>query len=166
MLEAKLDEMVHVNKTRTDFIEKFQKLIDEYNSGSMNVEAFFVQLMEFARKLKEEDGRKISEQLTEEELTLFDLMKKPNLNSKEKQVVKLASQKLLKKLKQEKLVLDWRRKQQSRAEVLFTIETILDEMLPDPPYDKESYKEKCSAIYQHVYDSYFGAGKSIYVSTA
>lgn len=163
VLEEKLAEMVRINKTRTDFLEKFQKLIDEYNSGSMNVEAFFQQLMEFAEKLKEEDERKISEQLTEEELTLFDLLKKPDLNNKEKQTVKLASQKLIKKLKQEKLVLDWRRKQQSRAEVLFTIETMLDEMLPDPPYDKASFDEKCGAIYQHVYDSYFGAGKSIYV---
>jgi type I restriction enzyme R subunit len=137
-------------------------LIDEYNAGSINIEVFFQQLMEFAKKLNEEDGRKISEQLTEEELALFDLLKKAGLKNKERQQVKLAAKDLLKKLKQEKLVLDWRRKQQARAEVLFTIETVLDEILPDPPYTKAIYEETCNDVYQHVYDSYYGAGRSIY----
>jgi type I restriction enzyme R subunit len=77
--------------------------------------------------------------------------------------VKLASKQLLKALKEEKLVLDWRKRQQSRAEVLFTIETVLDEMLPIT-YSKEIYNQKCERVYQHVYDSYYGAGKSVYAS--
>jgi type I restriction enzyme R subunit len=163
-IETKLNEMVRMNRTRTDYLERFQQLIDEYNSGAVNIEIFFEQLMEFARKLNEEDGRKISEELSEEELALFDLIKKPDLKKKEKQQVKLASGSLLKKLKQEKLVLDWRRKQQARAEVLFTIETVLDDMLPES-YSKDDYNLKCNVAYQHVYDSYYGAGRSIYATT-
>jgi type I restriction enzyme R subunit len=64
-------------------------------------------------------------------------------------------------LKEEKFVLDWRKRQQTRADVLFTIETILDKMLPGT-YTPEIYRQKCDVVYQHVYDSYYGAGKSIY----
>ncbi len=44
----KLDSMVRLNRTRMDYLEKFQKMIDDYNSGSLNVEEFFRQLREFA----------------------------------------------------------------------------------------------------------------------
>lgn len=60
----------------------------------------------------------------------------------------------------ERLVLDWRKRQQTRAGVQLQIETILDK-LPEV-YDKNLFNQKCQLIYQHVYDSYFGAGKSIY----
>jgi type I restriction enzyme R subunit len=32
-------------------------------------------------------------------------------------------------------------------------------------YDSPLYEEKCSTVYQHVYDSYYGAGKSVYRSS-
>ena len=41
-------------------------MIDEYNSGSRNLEIFFADLVEFAQKLNIEDKRAISENLTEE----------------------------------------------------------------------------------------------------
>ena len=34
-----------------DYLEKFQKLIDEYNAGSANIEEFFDELVEFAKAL-------------------------------------------------------------------------------------------------------------------
>lgn len=40
------------------------------------------------------------------------------------------------------------------------IEVQLD-LLP-PVYSPELYQTKCGLAYQHVYDSYFGEGKSIY----
>ena len=160
-INAKLTQMVRLNKTRIDFLEKFQSLIDEYNAGAINVEIFFNQLVEFAQKLNEEEKRGIAEQLSEEELALFDLLKKPDLTKKEAQQVKLASKDLLKTLKQEKLVLDWRKRQQTRAEVQWVIETMLDQLLP-PTYTKDMYEDKCKAVYRHVYESYYGAGKSVY----
>jgi type I restriction enzyme R subunit len=158
---SKLTNMVRLNKARVNYLDQFQKLIDEYNSGAINIEIFFTQLVDFARNLNAEEKRGISENLSEEELAMLDMLSKPSLNKAEKQEVKLASKKLLNVLKQEKLVLDWRKKQQTRADVLFTIETVLDEMLPRT-YTPEIYKEKCTTVYQHVYDSYYGAGKSIY----
>ena len=67
---------------------------------------------------------------------------------------------LLDTLKNEKLVLDWRKRQQSRASVRLAIETVLDRL--PRTYTKELYQQKCNAIYQHIYDSYFGQDSSIY----
>lgn len=167
MLEAvirgKLEKLVRLNKLRAGLLEKFQKMIAEYNSGSMNIEKLFEELLEFVKMLDEEEQRGIKENLSEEELALFDILKKPKLTNKETEQVKIASKKLLRVLNNEKLVLDWRRKQQTRAEVLFTIETVLDEMLPES-YTPELYQEKCNVAYQHIYDSYYGDGKSLYAS--
>jgi type I restriction enzyme R subunit len=55
-------------------------------------------------------------------------------------------------LKQEKLVLDWRRRQQSKAAVKVAIEEILAR-LPES-YSTEAYQRKCQEVYQHVYESY------------
>ncbi|MBI5375521.1 MAG: type I restriction endonuclease subunit R [Candidatus Schekmanbacteria bacterium] len=160
-INSKLTKMVRLNKTRIDFLEKFQSLLDEYNSGAVNIESFFDELLEFAQNLNEEDKRGIAESLSEEELAVFDLLKKPDINKKESQQVKSACKELLEKLKEEKLVLDWRKKQQTRAQVLFTIETVLDNMLPES-YSKDIFGKICTSTYQHIYDSYYGAGKSIY----
>ncbi len=155
--------MVRLNKTRTDYLEKFQKLIDQYNAGSINVEYFFDQLLVFTKELKEEEKRGVSENLSEEELAMFDLLVKPeqNLSIKEKQQVKKVARDLLERLKESKLVLDWRKRQQSRAQVLTTIKDVLDDGLPRS-YTPEKYNEKCQVIYQHIYDNYYGQGRSIY----
>ena len=46
-----------------------------------------------------------------------------------------------------------------------TVQTILDEGLPDC-YTDEMFSQKSEVVYQHVYDSYYGEGKSIYTETA
>ena len=75
--------------------------------------------------------------------------------------MKHAARDLLDTLKKEKLVLDWRKRQQSRAQVLTTIQALFDQELPQA-YSPDLYRQKCDQVYQHIYDSYFGAGKSIY----
>ncbi len=82
--------MLQVNHTRADFAEKFQKLIDQYNAGSQNIETLFAELVQFARELTEEEQRAVAEGLTEEELALFDILTKPEptLTKKEEAEVK------------------------------------------------------------------------------
>lgn len=163
MVSDKLLSMVQANKTRTDFMEKFKKLIDEYNKG-MNVEEFFAKLTDFVKELSAEEQRGVAEQLTEEELALFDILTKPefDMTDKEKQEVKKVARILLQTLKEVKLVLDWRKKQGTRADVYTTVKTILDEL--PRAYTPELYQQKCDTVYQHVYDSYQGEGKSIYAA--
>ena len=160
-VSRKINLMAMLNKSRKELLEKFQKLIEEYNSGAINVEMFFKELMDLAQDLNEEEQRHVKHGLSEEELALFDLLYKDDLNEKDEKQVKIAAKELLFKLKKEKLVLEWRKKQQARAGVLVTIEEILDKNLPTT-YGKEIFQEKCKQVYQHVYDSYFGSGKSIY----
>lgn len=165
-IENKLAQLVSLNKSRMDYLEKFQAMIDEYNSGSHNVEFFFTKLMAFAQELNVEEKRGVAEKLSEEELAIFDLLSRPEiaLSKKEELQVKKVAQKLLETLKDEMLVLDWRKRQQSRAAVRVSIEETLD-LLPRT-YTPELYQNKCDVIYQHVYDSYFGQGQSVYAISA
>jgi type I restriction enzyme R subunit len=97
---------------------------------------------------------------------LFDLLTKPDpqLSKRDETEVKKVARALLEALKRERLVLDWRKKQQTRAAVRQCIEIELDKL--PPVYAPEIYQRKCELAYQHVYDAYFGEGRSIYASAA
>jgi len=166
-LNSKLKQMVRLNKSRTGYLDLFQKMIDEYNNGALSVEMFFAKLVTLAQDLTAEEQRVVAENLTEEELAVFDLLTKPDphLSDDEKKVVKKVARDLLETLKRETLVLDWRKRQQARAHVRTTIERVLDSDLPQS-YTPDLYEKKCEVVYQHVYDSYAGQGKSIYSSAA
>ena len=49
-----------MNPTRVDLYERFQKLLDDYNSGSLNVETYFKELVEFSRALDQEKARAVT----------------------------------------------------------------------------------------------------------
>jgi len=161
-IQNRLNAMARLNRSRLDYVEKFQRMIEEYNSGSKNIEEFFRELRAFVQELDEEDQRHIREGLSEEELALFDILTKPEmeLTEKDKAEVKKTARDLLARLKQEKLVLDWRKRQQARADVKLTIETVLDEL--PRVFTPEVWQAKCDLVYQHVFDSYAGAGQSVY----
>jgi len=162
-VSKKLTAMVQLNKTRTDLLEKFKKLIEEYNKG-LDVDTFFAKLLSFTKELSEEEKRGVSEQLTEEELAVFDILMKPELEmtAADKKQVKSVARKLLQTLKEAKLVLDWRKKLRTRADVFSTVKTVLDDL--PRIFTPELYQQKCDTVYQHVYDSYPGEGQSIYES--
>jgi type I restriction enzyme R subunit len=98
-------------------------------------------------------------------LVIFDLLTKPdvNLTHGEELDVKRVAKTLLETLKNEKLVLDWKKRQATRAGVLHTIRKVLDDGLPRT-YTPELYEQKCGVLYQHVFDSYQGLGKGLYAN--
>lgn len=163
LLSQKLEEMVTANPTRADFMEKFQKLIDKYNSGTLNIEELMKELMSFTENLQDEDQRAIREGLTEEELALFDIITRPAPEMTEKELarVKAMCRELLGVLKTEKLVLDWRKKARAKSEVRRTLEIEFDKGLPES-FDEDLYDEKCEAAFHHIFSSYFGPGSSVY----
>ncbi|MGB7708300.1 MAG: type I restriction enzyme endonuclease domain-containing protein, partial [Microcoleus sp.] len=59
VINSQLTQMLRLNKSRMNYWDKFQLMIDEYNAGSRNVEAFFADLVEFAQELNIEDKRAI-----------------------------------------------------------------------------------------------------------
>jgi type I restriction enzyme R subunit len=78
------------------------------------------------------------------------------LSNKEQQEIKKVAHDLLETLKKEKLVLDWRKRQQSRAAVRLSIEEILDRL--PRSFLPELYQHKCDMVYQHIiqYDKLTG----------
>jgi len=164
ILNAALTRMVRLNKTRTDYLERFQRMIDDYNAGAMNIEEFFKKLLEFARELKDEEARSMRENLSEEELAVFDLIIKPDmkLTRKDEILVKKVAKDLLEALKAEKLVLDWRKQQATRAAVRVAIEEKM-EGLPEV-FTREIFQRKCDVVYQHIFESYYGQGRSTYAT--
>ena len=82
------------------------------------------------------------------------------MNDKEIKKVKKIAKTLLAKLKNEKIILDWRKHQASRASVKVAIKDELEQL---PECYKEIYDQKCKLVYQHVYENYFNPDQSTYV---
>jgi type I restriction enzyme, R subunit len=162
-IKAKVAELVRLNPTREEWLERLQELIDEYNAGSMNVEEMFTQLRLFTEKLDEEEKRTLAEGLDEEQLAVYDLLTRPDpgLTDAEKRQVKDIARELLLTLKHDKLVPDWRKSQQAKAAVKLSIDKTLDSGLPDK-YSPVAYREKADAVYGHVLESYWDDGRSVY----
>ena len=162
--QQRLRELVRLNKSRVSYMKRLQQMIDDYNEGRMDVDQFFNELVKLAEELDEEEQRHVQEKMTEEELAAFDLLTKPpdRLGKKDRELVKKVARYLLRTLKEKKLVLDWKKTQQTRASVRVAIEEELDK-LPEV-YNQELYQEKCNVIYQHVYESYWGENQNIYTA--
>lgn len=163
-MEEALLKMLSLNRTRMNFYEEFQRLIAEYNSGSRNVEEHLRALADMLESMSEEAKRAAKEGLSEEELVLFDLLTKPEmkLSATHRAKVLAVAKELSAKLK-EKLVIEWKKKQEAKAAVKTCIKDVLDEGLPEV-YDRALYSEKVEAIYQHVFDTYGSEGRSPYAA--
>ena len=71
--------MIQQNVTRIDFAQRLQEIIDAYNAGGSSAENYYDDLMNFAQEMQDEDERHVREGLTEDELELFDLLKKEKM---------------------------------------------------------------------------------------
>lgn len=153
-IRAQLDRMVAANPTRVDLHERFEALIDAYNRGSAGMEQLFAELLALSRTLDEEQTRHVREQLSDEELVVFDLLTRPGpeLTPAQRNQVKQVARDLLGKVRTS-LRIDWHKTAQSRAVVLDAIEETLDEGLPEP-YTPELFRAKSGMIFQHVYERY------------
>lgn len=154
-LEKKLAEMLNQNRTRRDFAQRLQDVIDEYNAGSSSADSLFDELMTFAADIKEEDERHVRLGLTEDELEIYDLLKKDNLTKAEEKKVRLAAKALLKRLTEESpkvLVQDWFKDSQTRLAVKDELSKVLDDHLPNESYSKEVFEEKRDKVFELTLD--------------
>ncbi|WP_345988742.1 type I restriction endonuclease subunit R [Sulfurimonas sp. HSL1-2] len=161
LIARKLPNMVKRNKLRQQLQEKFQELVDQYNLGAYTTEEFFEKLKQFIRdELDPEEKRAMREGLSEAELAIFDLLvSEVHLSEKERNDIKRIAKDLLEKLK-ETLVIDWRKKQRSKAQVKRVIEDVLDEL--PASYDDTIWPHSVELVYQHVFDAYSGREQSVY----
>ena len=93
-ISAKLEKLVRLNRTRADFAEKFEALIDGYNNGSRNIEQLFDELLKLSNNLDDEQQRHVRENLSQEELVIFDILPRPAplLTTEERAEVKKSDQ--------------------------------------------------------------------------
>ena len=165
-IRAQLDKLIRLNKSRVDYLRKFEELIESYNAGSRNIEELFQELLDLSQSLNDEQQRHVRENLSEEELTVFDLLTRPGpeLTPEERKEVKKVAHLLLGRLKN-LLVLNWRQKVQARAQVKLAIEEALDKGLPRA-YTPEVFQGKCNVLFEHVYENYQGENQGTYASSA
>ena len=102
--------------------------------------------------LKEEDERHVCEGLSEDELELYDMLRKDKLTKAEEQKVKLAAKHLITRLLEAHprvLVQDWWKDGQTQLIVKAAVEKVLDDDLPDS-YDRISFKEKSDNVFELI----------------
>ena len=105
-------------------------------------------LVKFTKDLKAESERHIREGLSEDELELFDLLRKEKMTKEETQRVRLAAKSLLHRLREETprvLVQDWFKDSQSKRKVEAVVEEVLHVHLPDS-YGRDLFTEKCHNV--------------------
>ena len=93
---------------------------------------------------------------------MFDLLTKPDpvLTDEEREQVKAVAKKLMAHI-EDRLVLDWRKKAETREAARGLVKEILDE-LPEV-YDPEIWERKTEIVFNHIFASYYDDGGSVYV---
>jgi type I restriction enzyme R subunit len=93
----KLAQMVAQNPQRMDYYKEYQAIIADYNreKDRATVEATFAKLANLASSMDEELQRHVREGLSEDELTLFDLLAKKGISKTNREKLKQASKELL-----------------------------------------------------------------------
>ena len=156
IIERKLAEMLTRNPTRMDYQERYEQIVADYNreKDRVTVEETFRLLTELMEELDAEQRRAVEEGLSEEELALFDLMKKDNLGKAERERVKQASRDLLASIEARLRELDrfWE-KEQTKAEVKVFILDEVHRSLPSPPFTVEEKQTVADKVYAHVWRS-------------
>jgi type I restriction enzyme, R subunit len=154
IVEDKLALMLQRNPKRMDYYKKYSEIIADYNreKDRVTIEETFAKLMDLAKSLDAEQHRAAEEGLNEDELALFDLLKKENLSKADRERVKRASQTLLASLR--KLIAPlqrWTEKEQTQAEVEVLILDYLFQALPTPPFSEKEKQDAAKQVYQHVW---------------
>lgn len=159
-IEQRLSRLLSQNLDRTDFQRHYEKIVSDYNKEKdrLTIEKTFEVLLKFAQDLGTEESRAVREGLNEEELALFDLLKKTELPKDEIKNIKKVAIELLKTLKGEKLKIDhWREKEATRDAVRTAIHDFLwseDTGLPVDSFTEEDVKTKAEIVFQHVFRVY------------
>lgn len=154
IVEQKLAQMLQQNPLRMDYYKRYSEIIADYNreKDRVTIEDTFAKLIELANSLDDEQRRAVEEGLNEEELALFDLIKKENLGKSERERLKAAARSLLEQLRTLIEPLDkWTQKEQTQAEVEVFILDKVFEALPTPPFTLEEKEAAAKRTYRHIW---------------
>ena len=157
VIQQKLDRLLLNNPNRIDYYERYQQIIEEYNceQDRATIEKTFMDLMDLANSLDQEEQRYVREGFTsDEELSLYDMLFREDLSQNDIKKIKKVATTLLQKIKAKIAELDhWTDKQETKAEVDNLIRDTLWAELPES-YDEISISEYRQRIYEYVYTRY------------
>lgn len=160
VIKGKLESMLFSNPNRMDYYERYQQIIEDYNSeqNRATIEKTFMDLMNLANSMDQEQKRYVREGFeSDEELSLYDLLFKEDLSKNEIKKIKEVAVELLQKIKAKIAELDhWTDKQETKAAVDNLIRDMLWSELPDS-YTESQITEYRRRIYEYVYTRYKGA---------
>ena len=96
-VEKRLARMLADNPTRTNFQTHYEEIVAAYNGEKdrVTIEATFEALLKFVAALDDEASRAMREGLDDATLTLFDLLKKPDLSKSDIDRIKKVAVSLL-----------------------------------------------------------------------
>lgn len=157
VIQQKLDNMILSNPNRINYYERYQHIIDEYNSEQdrATIEKTFMELMDLANQMGEEEQRYVREGFTsDEELSLYDMLFRDDLTKADIKILKEMSASLLHKIKDKISELDhWTDKQETKAAIDNLIRDTLWAELPEC-YDEVSISLYRQQIYEYIYTRY------------
>jgi len=160
LIQQKLDRLLFTNPNRIDYYERYQQIIEDYNSEQdrATIEKTFMDLMDLANSMDEEEQRYVREGFSsDEELSLYDMLFRDDLSKGDIKKIKDVAVTLLQKVKAKIAELDhWTDKQETKAEVDNLIRDTLWAELPES-YDEISISGYRQKIYEYVYTRYPGA---------
>ena len=157
LIQERLDKMLFSNPQRVNYYERYQKIIESYNSeqNRATIEKTFLDLMDLANNMDQEEQRYVREGFeNDEQLSIYDLLFSENLSKQDIQKIKQVAVDLLEKVKAKITELDhWTDKQETKAAVDNLIRDTLWSELPNS-YDElriSNYRQK---IYEYIYTRY------------
>ena len=157
LVEERLKQMLRSNPARIDYYERYQSIIEQYNAEKdrSEIERIFDELTKLAQDLSQEEKRYVREGFSsDEELSVFDLLFKEDLNKKEIEMIKKVAVDLLAKVKAKISELDhWTDKTETKAIIDILIRDTLWAELPES-YDELSISAHRQEIYQYIYMRY------------
>ena len=150
----RLDRMLLNNPNRIQYHERYQAIIEDYNSQQdrANIEKTFDELMKLVQSMDQEEQRYVREGFSsDEELSLYDMLFSENLSKQDIQKIKQVAVELLQKVKSRIAELDhWTDKQETKAAIDNLIRDTLWNGLPEC-YDELSISGYRQRIYEYVY---------------
>lgn len=157
LIKERLAVLLSVNSGRINFYERYQEIINAYNSEQdrATIEKTFMDLMDLASSMDTEQQRFVREGFkNDEELSMYDLLFKDNLSKQDIKKLKTVAVELLKKIKMKIGSLDhWTDKQETKAAIETLIRDTLWQELPES-YDDESINMYRARVYEYVYTHY------------
>ena len=160
VIQQKLDSLLFVNPDRINYYERYQQIIDDYNSEQdrATIEKTFMELMDLANQMSQEEQRYVREGFaSDEELSLYDMLFRDDLSKTDIKKLKKVASSLLQKIKMKIAEFDhWTDKQETKAAIDNLIRDTLWTELPKC-YDEDSIPMYRQQIYEFVYTRYKAA---------